>query len=333
MDLERGSAVPPNLLDDIRRVPGVVSASESTHTPLSGSTWSDIAVPKGQPLPESDTALFVGAGPRFFETMQTPLIAGREFTERDVASAPPVAIVNQTYARRYFKDRSPIGQYLSAVVQDERRDLEIVGLATDTRAVGLRRAAPATVYVAYHQLTARTSTTLEIRAAGPFTHTAAAIRQLLQPKFPDTPIEVRPLSAQVDGAIVKERVIARLAGAFGLLALVLACVGLYGLQAYTVARRTKELGIRIALGAQRQRVMTMVLARAVRLVSIGILIGLPVAWLALRWVKSLLFGLTPADPATLAGASAVLVAAALIAAYVPARRASQVDPIVALRHE
>ena len=333
VDLERGSAVPPNLLDDIRRVPGVVSASESTHTPLSGSTWSDIAVPKGQPLPESDTALFVGAGPRFFETMQTPLIAGREFTERDVASAPPVAIVNQTYARRYFKDRSPIGQYLSAVVQDERRDLEIVGLATDTRAVGLRRAAPATVYVAYHQLTARTSTTLEIRAAGPFTHTAAAIRQLLQPKFPDTPIEVRPLSAQVDGAIVKERVIARLAGAFGLLALVLACVGLYGLQAYTVARRTKELGIRIALGAQRQRVMTMVLARAVRLVSIGILIGLPVAWLALRWVKSLLFGLTPADPATLAGASAVLVAAALIAAYVPARRASQVDPIVALRHE
>ena len=127
VDLERGSAVPPNLLDDIRRVPGVVSASESTHTPLSGSTWSDIAVPKGQPLPESDTALFVGAGPRFFETMQTPLIAGREFTERDVASAPPVAIVNQTYARRYFKDRSPIGQYLSAVVQDDRRDLEIVG--------------------------------------------------------------------------------------------------------------------------------------------------------------------------------------------------------------
>ena len=333
VDLERGSAVPPNLLDDIRRVPGVVSASESTHTPLSGSTWSDIAVPKGQPLPESDTALFVGAGPRFFETMQTPLIAGREFTDRDVASAPPVAIVNQTYARRYFKDRSPIGQYLSAVVQDERRDLEIVGLATDTRAVGLRRAAPATVYVAYHQLTARTSTTLEIRATGPFTHTAAAIRQLLQPKFPDTPIEVRPLSAQVDGGIVKERVIARLAGAFGLLALVLACVGLYGLQAYTVARRTKELGIRIALGAQRQRVMTMVLARAVRLVSIGILIGLPVAWLALRWVKSLLFGLTPADPATLAGASAVLVAAALVAAYIPARRASQVDPIVALRHE
>ena len=154
VDLERGSAVPPNLLDDIRRVPGVVSASESTHTPLSGSTWSDIAVPKGQPLPESDTALFVGAGPRFFETMQTPLVGGREFTERDVASAPPVAIVNQTYARRYFKDRSPIGQYLSAVVQGDRRDLEIVGVAADIRAVGLRRAAPATVYVAYRQLRA-----------------------------------------------------------------------------------------------------------------------------------------------------------------------------------
>jgi predicted permease len=333
VDLERGTAVPPSLLDEIRRVPGVVSASESTHTPLSGSTWSDIAVPKGQPLPDRDTALFVGAGPRFFETMQTPLIAGREFSERDVAGAPFVAIVNQTYARRDFPGRSPVGQYLSAVFEGERRDLEIVGLATDSRTVELRRDAPAIVYVAYRQLTGRTFTALEIRTVGSSPRAAAAIRQLLQPKFPDTPIEVRALSAQVDRAIVTERVMSKLAGAFGLLALVLACVGLYGLQAYTVARRTKELGIRIALGAPRQRVMTMVLARALRLVSIGILTGLPAAWLASRWVKSLLFGLTPADPATLAGASTVLVAAALLAAYVPARRASQVDPIVALRHE
>jgi predicted permease len=290
-------------------------------------------VPKGRPLPERDTAFFIGAGPRFFETMQTPLVAGREFTERDAAGAPPVAVVNETFARRYFPNQQAIGQYLSAVVQGDRRDLEIVGLATDTSAAGLRRAAPATVYVSYRQLPGHYSTTIEIRTIGSLTNAVPAIRQAIQPRLPDTPIEVHPLSAQVDNAMVQERVMATLAGAFGVLALLLACVGLYGLEAYSVARRTKELGIRIALGAQRQRVIAMVLTSAVRLVSIGVLMGLPAAWAASRWVQSMLFGLKPADPTTIAGAIVLLIAAALVAAYVPAHRASLVDPMVALRHE
>jgi putative ABC transport system permease protein len=330
---ERRTAVPSDLLDEMQRAPGIVSASVSTHTPLSGSVWSDIAVPKGLPLPERDTAWFIGAGPRFFETMQTPLVAGREFTDRDVAGAPAVAIVNDAFARRYFANQQPIGQYLTASVQGERRDLEIVGLAKNTSAAGLRRASPATVYVPYRQLTGHFSTTLEFRARGSLTQAAAAIRQAMQPRLPDTPVEVRPLSAQIDAAMVQERMMAALATAFGVLALVLTCVGLYGLHAYTVARRTRELGIRIALGAQRPRVIAMVLTGAVRLVVIGVALGLPGAWAGSRWVQSMLFGVKPADPATIAGAIAVLITAALAAAYVPARRAARVDPIVALRHE
>jgi putative ABC transport system permease protein len=334
VDLEgRRTAVPQELLDEIQRVPGVVSVSLSTHTPLSGSVWSDPAVPRGQPIPERDTAFFIGAGPRFLEIMQTPLVAGRDFTERDSADAQPVAVVNQAYARRFFPNQQPIGQYLSAVVRGDRRDLEIVGVAKDTSAAGLRRAAPATVYVSYRQLTGSFPTTLVIRATASLTETASAIRRAIQPRLPDTPIEVLPLSAQVDAAMVQERLMAALASAFGALALVLACVGLYGLLAYNVVRRTKEMGIRVALGAQRTQVVAMVLGSAMRLVVMGVLLGLPAAWAASHAVRSMLFGLRPADPATIAGAIFLLAIASVIAAYVPAWRASRIEPLTALRHE
>jgi predicted permease len=329
----RRTALPKELLDEVQRVPGVVSASMSTHTPLSGSVWSDMAVPRGQVVPERDTAYFVGAGPRFFETMQTPLLAGREFTERDSAGALPVAVVNEAFAHRYFPNQNPVGRYLSAVVRGDRKDLEIVGLSTNTSAAGLRKPPPATVYVPYLQLRVGIPTTVEVRAVGSLTQVAVALHHTLQPKLPDIPVEVLPLSVQIDGAMVQERVMATLAGAFGVLALILACVGLYGLLAYSVARRAKELGIRMALGAQRQRLIAMVLSSAVRLVLIGVVLGLPAAWAVSRWLESMLFGLRPADPATIAGAILLLSTAALVAAYLPAHRASRADPLVALRHE
>jgi predicted permease len=328
----RRTPIPVQWLDELRGVPGVISVSVSTHTPLSGSSWSDIAVPKGQPLPKNDTARFVGAGPRFFETMQMRIVAGREFSDRDGAGAPRVAIVDQAFARRYFPNQQPLGQYLSTIMNGEQEDLEVVGLAKDANWSGLRRAPAATVYVPYQQLK-NVFTTFEMRTAGSLAQTAAGIRRVLQSRLPDTVIEVRPLSAQVDGTMVQERALATLASAFGVLALVLACVGLYGLQTYTVARRTKEIGVRIALGAERQRIIAMVLKSAVGLVSIGVLIGLPAAWAASRWVRSMLFGLKPADPATTASAMLLLLVAALIAAYLPARRASLIDPAVALRDE
>jgi predicted permease len=329
----RRTPLPRQLLDDVQRLPGVESASLSTHTPLNGSVWSEPAVPAGQAVPERDNAYFIGAGPGFFATMQIRLLSGREFTDRDSADSPAVAIVNEVFAGRHFAGRNPVGQHLSANVRGQRRDLEIVGMVRNTNAAGLRAAPPPTVYVAYAQLTGNLPTTLAARAAGAPGAVASAIRQALQLKLPSAPIEVQPLSRQVEATIARERMMATLAGGFGLLALALACIGLYGLLAYSVAQRTKEIGIRMALGAQATRVVALVLKGGVRLVLIGIAVGLPVAWAASRWVESMLFGLTPADPAAVAGAIVLLLAAAHVAAYLPARSASRLDPLAALRHE
>jgi ABC-type antimicrobial peptide transport system permease subunit len=202
--------------------------------------------------------------------------------------------------------------------------------------VGLRKAPPATVYVCYAQLAGGdfpTFPTLEIRAAGALGQMASAVRHALLRKLPGETIDVRPFSAQVDATIVQERMMATLAGGFGALALMLACIGLYGLLAYSVDRRTKEIGVRMALGAPRKRVVALVLSGSARLVVIGIAFGLPAAWATSRWMESMLFGLTPTDPAATAGAIVLLITAAQVAAFLPARRASRIDPLAALRHE
>src|SRR5262249_23544978 len=258
-------------------------------------------VPRGQTLPLNDNAIFIGAGPRFFETMQTLLSFGREFTERDTANTSPVAIINEAFVRHYFPDQSPIGQYISTkasvgtIPRGQPRDLEIIGVVKNTNTTGLRKEPYPTVYVPYAQLTGDFSATLEIRARGSIASVAESVRKVLQPKIPSVPVEVRPLSAQVEAAMVKERMVATLAGAFAGLSLIVASIGLYGLLAYSVARRAKEMGIRMALGAQRMRVIIMVMKSAIGLVSIGIALGLPIAWAATSSVESMLFGLQPTD--------------------------------------
>jgi predicted permease len=329
----RRSPISEELLQTLRRVPGILSASVSTHTPLNGAIWSESAVPSGQALPGKDNAFFIGAGPQYFETMQTPLLAGREFTQHDTKDSPPVAIVNEAFARRHFPNQNPIGRHLSAVVRGKRTELEIIGVAKNTSLRGLRAPAPPAVHVAYSQLTGDFPSTAVIRAQGFMGQIASAIRKELQSELPELPIEVRAFSEQVDAALVQERMMATLAGGFGALALLLACVGLYGLLNYSVARRTKEIGIRMALGARRSRVVRMEVRGACRLVAFGMAVGLPAAWVASRWIQSMLFGVTSADPATMAAAAIVLITAALAAAYLPARRASRVDPLTALRHE
>ena len=329
----RRDPIPADLLDEVRSLPGVDSASVSTHTPLSGATWSEPAVPSDQPLPERDNAIFVGAGPRFFETLQIRIVAGREFTDRDSASSPAVAIVNEAYARQHFAGRSPLGEHLLATVRGQRRDLTIVGLAKDMRTRSLRAAPRPTVYVAYAQLAGDIPTNFEIRAVGNLGHVASAVQRAIAARLSKTLVEVRPLSSQVERSMVQERMMAALATAFGVLALMLACLGLYGLLAYTVTRRTRELGIRLALGAQRRRLVGLVLSGATGPVLTGIIVGLPAAWAATRWIESMLFGLKATDPWTLGGALVLLLASAQLAAFLPARRASRVDPLSALRHE
>jgi predicted permease len=332
-DLGGRAAIPGALLDEVRRIPGAVSASVSTHTPLSGWLWGEPAVPAGQRIPERDTALFVGAGVGFFSTLGVPIVAGREFTPRDTRAAPAVAIVNQRYVEKFFAGRNPIGQHLSAVVRGEPRDLEIIGVAGNTSAASLRRDAPAMVYVAYAQLTGDLPSTISVRVSGSIGAAAEMMRQLLQPSLPNAPVDVRPLSTQVAATIVQERMMATLGGAFGALALVLASVGVYGLLAYGVARRTREIGIRMALGAGRRGVIALVVRGARGPLLIGLAIGLPAAWTASRWIESMLFGLKPMDPLAIGGAIAVLIAVASLAALLPARRAARVDPLVALRCE
>ncbi|WP_321469910.1 ABC transporter permease [uncultured Paludibaculum sp.] len=328
---ERLLALYKDVLEKVRRLPGVSSASISSHTPLSGSTWSEAVVPKGQALPERDSAIFIAVGPGFFSTMQIRRVAGRELDERD-EGASNVAIVNEAFVARYFPGRNPIGEYLTATVSRPPGDLQIVGVVKDVANSGLRRPPHPTVYVPFFQKSPR-SAALEIRAAGSLAQVAAAIRKELQPTFPSDPVEVRALSDQVEQTLLQERLMANLAGGFGVLGLVLACAGLYGLLAYSVVRRTKEIGIRVALGARPRGVLWMVAQGALRLIGIGVILGLPAAWAASRWVRSMLFGLTETDPGIIATAVALLGAAGLIAAYLPAHRAARVDPMTALRHE
>ena len=324
------------LLDDVQALPSVVSASVSTHTPLSGSIWSEPAVPLGQPLPERDTAVFVGAGPRFFATMQTPLLAGREFVPGDSEETAAVAVVSRMFAERHYANQNPVGQHLSAKVRGRAKELEIVGVVGDVRAVGLRKAPPEAVYVAYAQLGGGNFPvypTIEIRSAGALAPLALSVRQALQRRLPDATIEVRSFSAQVDATLVQERMMAALGAAFGLLALVVASVGIYGLLAYSVVTRTREMGIRVALGARRRQVVAHVIGGAARLVLFGVTAGVLIAWATSRLVESMLFEVKPTNPAAIAGAVALLLAAALLAAWLPADRAARTDPLVALRHE
>jgi predicted permease len=329
----RPGGVPATILENVRAIPGVLSASIATHTPLSGSTWTESAVPAGQALPDRENTVFIGAASGFFNTLGIALVTGRDFSDRDVPDAPAVAIVNERYAATYFPHQNAVGRHLTSTVNGHTHDLEIVGVARNTITRNLRGAPPRIVYVAYSQLTGPSFANVVVRANGSFAAVSTALLRLLQPFDRVTPLEVRALSDQVQGAMARERLMASLASAFGALALVLASVGIYGLLAYAVARRTREIGIRMALGARPSAVVALVLRGAWIPLAIGVVVGMPAAWALARLIQSMLFGLTPADPVAIGVATLLLFVVAHATAYVPARRASRTDPLVALRHE
>jgi putative ABC transport system permease protein len=311
------------------RLPGVTAASLSSITPLMGGGISMPIAVNGQPIASGELHVNLVA-PRYFETLSTPIVLGRDFTLRDDATAPGVAIVNEAFVRHHMPNGSPLEQRVSVV--GSPRELQVVGVVKDAVYEGLREAPPPTVYAAYFQVGAG-AVTLEIYGAGSLAQAASAIRAEVQPKLAGKLVRIQTLTSQLESSLVQERLMATLASAFGGLALMLAAVGLYGVLAYTVVRRTSEIGIRVALGAQRSQVLGLVMRDVTRMLALGTAFGLPAAWAASRLVSSMLYGLAPNDPATIVLAIALLVLTGLLAGYLPARRATKVDPLVALRCE
>jgi predicted permease len=273
--------------------------------------------------------------PGFFEVMQIPILVGRPIEPRDTEPAQIVAVVNETFVKKYFPNESPVGRHFG--IGKEKTDIEIVGVAKTARYNSLKREVPPVIYTSYLQAANGRSMAqvfFELRTAGDPLALADQVRRIVHEVSPRVPVaDLTTQSRQIDATISQERIFAQLCTCFGALALVMACVGLYGTMAYAVSRRTSEIGIRMALGAERRRIIWMVLRQVLLLGAVGVLIGTAAVWETTAFLKSYLFGLQPNDPVTLAGAVAVLAACAILAGYAPAWRASRINPMVALRHE
>jgi predicted permease len=269
-------------------------------------------------------------GPRFFETLGTPLL-GRDFSAHDNEGAAKVAIVSEALAREFFPDQNAIGHRIQV---GKSPPAEIIGVVKTMKYETLREAPHYILFEPYLQsLDNAGAVYLEIRSAGSLGQLGSVIRRQIAAIAPQAPAETFTLDSWVNQFLTADRTITAIAGVFGILAILLAAVGLYGVMAYSVAQRTHEIGIRVALGAQRSNILAMVLSRGLRITLAGVGIGIGVALALTRLLASLLYGVKPTDALTLAVASCLLLAVALLACYVPARRAARVDPMVALRHE
>ena len=317
-----------SVLESMDRLPGLQSASLAAITPLQGGGMSNSMAINGVST-GLEEVYFNFVAPRYFEIMHTPLLSGREFTDNDDTNAPPVAIVNEALVRMYLKG-NPLGQRITPMGSEH--DHQIVGVVKDAVYETLRAAPPPTVYLMYLQGRPRPMT-LVVDAAGSVVAARSAIRTELQPKVPAKPLRMRTLREQIDGSLIRERLMMTLTTVFGLLALTLAAIGLYGLMSYSVAARTREIGVRIALGAAPGRVLRMVLGSALRMVAAGVVIGVPAAWLLSRFIARLVYGLSPTDSLTTAFAIGVLVVVGIAATAIPARRAASVNPVLSIQAE
>lgn len=321
--------------EELAAIPGVTGVSASLVPLLAGSNWgNDVSVEGFVREPDTDAnARYNEVGPGYFRTLRIPLLAGREFTASDVAGAPKVAIVNETFAKKFNLGREAVGKRMSTG-RHEELDIEIVGLVKDAKYSDVKQQVPPLFFTPYRQDEHLGSIVFYARTALPPQQLLRTVPAVLSRLDPNLPVEdLKTLPQQVRENVFLDRMISTLSAAFALLATLLAAVGLYGVLAYTVAQRTREIGVRMALGADGRRVRAMVLRQVGWMTLIGGAIGVAAALALGRGAKSLLFELEGHDPIVVVAAAVVLALVALAAGYLPARRASRIDPMQALRYE
>jgi predicted permease len=320
------------LLEEVRAVPGIMSAATTTYVPMLGGSWGH----RVRTRFGDGSSKFSWVSPGYFTTLGIPLLAGRDFNENDSATSVRVAVVNQTFVRQLLGGASPIGQRLRTAEEPNypSTEFEIVGVLRDTKYNSLRGETPPMAFAPASQLpNERPWTAIMIHSDMLPASAGASIRRAIAERHPEIVMDFSDFQGRIREGLMRERLMATLSGFFGLLAAMLVTVGLYGVVSYLVARRRQEIGIRIAMGAPRQRVVGMVMREAGRLLSIGLVIGGGLSLAAGRSAGSLLFELTPYDPFTLTAATVLLVIIVAAASFLPARRAAAIDPMVALRHD
>jgi predicted permease len=323
------------IMDRVRTIPGVSSAAETYIVPMSGSGWNQNLIVDGQK--QQEPVFLNRVGPDFFKTMGTPLLAGRMFNEQDRLGSLPAAIVNETFVKKYLGGAHPVGRtfQLEGMPGEPQPAYHIVGLVKDTKYYELREEAVAIGYFPMAQEAEGFAPFPDVivRTDLPLASLTPGLTRSIREITPNATVAYEPLRTYIRDSLVTERLMASLSGFFGLLAMLIASVGLYGVMSYMVSRRRVEIGIRMALGAEPGSVIRMVLRESGLLVVIGVIAGTALAVFASRWAASLLFGLKPWDPLSIAAAVIVLGTVSLMAAWIPARRASRVAPTVALRAE
>jgi predicted permease len=321
------------LLTGIRAIPGVLAASLAVEAPISGG-WDQLGIVVEGFVPRQGERMSINwnlISTDYFKTLRIPLVAGREFTAYDTLLTPKVAIINEAFARYFFGKTNPIGRRIGT---GGAPDMEIVGVVKDAKYVDLREEQRRHFYSPVGQEPRLFDLTLQVRTAGDPAASADLVRSVAGRVDPDLPLyNVKTLESQISESIVRDRLVAWLTSLFGLVAVILAALGLYGVVAFSVARRTREIGVRIAMGARKGDILVLVLRQTGLLVIAGILAGICGAFAVTRLFASLLYETKPSDPAAFVAATLVLTAAAALASYLPARRAARTDPVIALRHE
>jgi predicted permease len=318
--------------EKVSAIPGVRAASFSLFSFNQGAWTNPITVQGGAPPIGGNPVILnnvVGTG--FFTAMNLPLILGRPFSPQDTKTSPKVAVISEEMARRFFHQTSPLGKRYRLGTSGEGEEIEVIGVVKDAKYRNLGEKPQPMAYYPYSQQNWYLGN-FEVSFSGEPGAIVSAVRQAIKEVNRNLPIaEVAMFSEQVDRSLVQQKLIARLSSFFGLLALLLAAIGLYGVISYSVTQRTREIGIRMALGAERRNVLRLVLGQGAKLALIGVLAGLGASWGLTRWIESLLFGVSPTDRMTFVMIALLLIAVALLACYIPARRAAKVDPMVALR--